>query len=310
MKTVLITGTFDFLHPGHLWFFRQARRYGDRLAVIVAKDITVKRVKGRMPFHKERERLAMVKNVGFVDDAVLGRAGDKYTIVEKINPDVICLGYDQLAFTQNLAKEFKERGLTVRVVRLKAYKPQQYKSSIFRAANLIDVHTLDPTLHIDLPYATTRNFTKRKLYFHARAFLRYDVAKRLLRVHKLLKRRGYHIKIWDAYRPLAVQKILWKVKPDARYVIPPRIGSPHNRGAAIDCTLIDRRGKELDMPTGYDEFSTRAHRMSTHMTKIQHTNMLILERAMRSSGFIPLPTEWWHFSAPGWKELPLLDIPL
>ena len=310
MKTVLVTGTFDFLHPGHLWFFRRAKRYGNYLTVVVARDQTAKKVKGRLPYHNERERLSMVKNMDLVDAAVLGKAGDKLAVVEKIRPDIICLGYDQRAFTENLRAELLKRGLRIHVMRLAAYRPQKYKSSIFRSASLIDLHTLDRTLAIDLPYAAKRNFTKKKLYRHQRAFLRYDVAKRLLQAHKLLKRRGYRLKIWDAYRPLSVQKILWKHKPDPRYVVPPRIGSPHNRGAAIDCTLADRRGKELEMPTAYDEFSVKAHRISKHMTAKQRRNMFILEHAMRKAGFLPLPTEWWHFSAPNWKRLPILDIPL
>lgn len=310
MKTVLVTGTYDFIHPGHLWFFEQAKKRGDKLVVVVARDATVKKVKGRLPHHSERERLTMVRSVATVDTAVLGKVGDKLAIVEKIHPDIICLGYDQRAFTHNLRDELKERGLHVRVVRLRSYKPTSYKSSIFRTAGLVDIHALDPTLKIVLPYQTRKNFTKNKLYTHARAYLRVDVARRLLRAHRNLRKRGYRIQIWDTYRPLAVQRTLWKVKPDIRYVMPPKIGSPHNRGAAIDCTLIDRRGHELDMPTGYDEFSTRAHRDSKHMTDAQRRNMLILEHAMRQEGFIPLPTEWWHFSAPRWKKMPVLDIPL
>lgn len=310
MKTVLVTGTYDFLHPGHLWFFQRARAFGDRLVVVVARDRTVHRVKGHLPFHTERERLAMVQNVESVDSAVLGKSGDKFAVVEKIRPDVICLGYDQRAFTENLVKELRKRGLSARIVRLAAYNPQQYKSSIFRTANLIDLHTFDTTLSIDLPYATRKNFTKKKLYRHTRTFLRYDVAKRLLRAQRLLKRQGYRIKIWDAYRPLSVQKILWKHKPDSRFVMPPRTGSPHNRGGAVDCTLVDKNGRELPMPSGYDEFSSHAHRNSQNMGAAQRQNMLILERAMRKVGFIPLPTEWWHFSAPNWKRLPILDIPL
>lgn len=310
MKTVLVTGTYDFIHPGHLWFFEQAKKRGDRLVVVVARDATVRKVKGRSAHHTERERLAMVRSISTVDSAVLGKIGDKLAIVKKIRPDIICLGYDQRAFTHNLREELKRRGLRVRVVRLRSYKPKEYKSSIFRAAGLVDIHALDPTLKVRLPYQTRKNFTKKKLYIHARSYMRTDVAQRLLRAHRALRTKGYGLQIWDTYRPLSVQKILWKFKPDRRYVMPPKIGSPHNRGAAIDCTLVNRRGRELDMPTGYDEFSTRAHRDSRHMTATQRSNMLILERAMRKAGFIPLPTEWWHFSAPGWKNMPILDIPL
>lgn len=126
---VLVTGTFDVLHKGHLNFFRQAREYGDELVVVVARDATVKKIKGKAPFYSEEERLKAVKDSGFADKVVLGNLDDKYRVLEEEQPDVVCLGYDQSAFTGSLESELSERGVDARIVRLEAYKPEIYKSS-------------------------------------------------------------------------------------------------------------------------------------------------------------------------------------
>lgn len=130
MSKVLVFGTFDGIHEGHRFLFQEARRYGDRLAVVVARDVTVRRVKGHDPVFSEAERLRRVQSEIAVDDAVLGNVGDVYRVVEDIRPDVICLGYDQHVFADRLPEELEERGLTPRIVRLGAYKPDVYKSSL------------------------------------------------------------------------------------------------------------------------------------------------------------------------------------
>ena len=124
MKKVMVFGTFDTLHKGHLNLFGQAGKHGYLIAV-VARDETVKKVKGRFPHYSEKERLKHVKI--HVDKAVLGYKTDKYAIIKRINPDIICLGYDQNSFTRDLRKHFKGK-----IIRLKAYKPHIYKSSKFK----------------------------------------------------------------------------------------------------------------------------------------------------------------------------------
>lgn len=130
MKTVMVFGTFDILHHGHINFLRQAGKLGDYLIAVVARDKTALEVKKILPRHNEKDRLKSVKASGAVDKAVLGRAGDKYAIIKKYKPDVVALGYDQKFFTQGLRKKLNEYKLEeAKIVRLKAYKPHKYKSS-------------------------------------------------------------------------------------------------------------------------------------------------------------------------------------
>jgi len=126
---VLAFGTFDGIHPGHLDFIRQAKLHG-HLTIVVARDETVKQVKHKSAVHNEQERLAALKAVPGVDDAVLGNTGDKYKVVLEHKPDVICLGYDQVAFTDKLEQFLKERGIEAKIVRLKPFRPEKFKSSL------------------------------------------------------------------------------------------------------------------------------------------------------------------------------------
>ena len=137
MKKVLVFGTFDILHPGHEYFLKKAKEHGDFLVAVVARDLTVKQVKKLMPDNNELERLKAVKKLDMVDDAVLGSMdSDKYKIIEKIKPDVICLGYDQKAFVDNLQAELEKRGLKPEIVRIDAYKPEEHKSSYYKNKNI------------------------------------------------------------------------------------------------------------------------------------------------------------------------------
>jgi FAD synthetase len=126
-RRALAFGTFDGFHPGHKFYLDRAASYGD-LTVVVARDATVVKVKGRPPLKDERERLSDVRTAGF--DAILGSEGDKYAVLREIRPDVICLGYDQQAFTDRLEEACSREGLSARIVRIEAYRPERYKSSI------------------------------------------------------------------------------------------------------------------------------------------------------------------------------------
>jgi FAD synthetase len=132
MIKVLVFGTFDGLHKGHKDFFRQARHYGDYLVVVIGRDSTVGRVKKRLPQFTELDRQKAVQECGLVDQVVLGNEGsDPYKIIEQIQPDVICLGYDQTHFTDKLTEELPKRGLAhVKIHRLEAFEPEKYHSSI------------------------------------------------------------------------------------------------------------------------------------------------------------------------------------
>lgn len=131
-------GTFDALHPGHEDYFRQAREHGDHLVVVVARDTTVVDVKGDLPSMNEEARLMAVQNHPLVDEAVLGNPDDKYRIIEEVQPDIICLGYDQETFTDTLDVELTRRGLAANVMRCEAYFPDTFKSSLLRGARVTD----------------------------------------------------------------------------------------------------------------------------------------------------------------------------
>jgi D-alanyl-D-alanine dipeptidase len=177
-------------------------------------------------------------------------------------------------------------------------------------ADLVDALALDSTFVLDVRYATPRNFTGRTLYPVARCLLRADTAERLVRVHERLRREGLRLRLFDCYRPLSIQRELWALVPDERYVADPAKGSRHNRAAAVDLTLADSTGAALPMPSEYDEFTERAHRDYQGGTAAELANRRRLEQAMAAEGFVGLPTEWWHFDAPGWESYPVLDVPL
>lgn len=132
MKKVMCAGTFDVIHPGHLYYLSEAKKYGDKLVVVVARDDTSQTFKGSKPIHNEKERLEAVRMLKIVDEAVLGKQGNIFNIVEEIRPDAICLGYDQKVQKQQLEDELKKRGLKAEVIRIGAYMEHVYKSSKMR----------------------------------------------------------------------------------------------------------------------------------------------------------------------------------
>lgn len=175
---------------------------------------------------------------------------------------------------------------------------------------LVEVRSLNPRIRVEMKYTTPENFVGEPLYpADALCLLRREVAERLLRAQERLERDGFGLKIFDAYRPLAVQKKMWAKVPIEGYVANPAKGSNHNRGAAVDVTLVDREGRELPMPSKYDEFTDRAHRNYAGGTAEERSNRARLEKAMEAEGFSGLKTEWWHFDAPEAKNLPVLDLP-
>jgi len=130
MPKVMVFGTFDIIHPGHLNFLRQAKRYG-KLIVIISRDETVKELKGRAPIHNENQRLKKIRKLDIAEQVILGSIKSKYELIKKIKPDVICLGYDQRYFIDRLKEKLKDFNLKTKIVRLKPYKEGIYKSSRF-----------------------------------------------------------------------------------------------------------------------------------------------------------------------------------
>ncbi len=171
----------------------------------------------------------------------------------------------------------------------------------------VDVAETVPHVILDIRYATADNFTGKILYPEKRCLLRRSAAEKLRLVQEDLEKIGLGLKAWDCYRPLHIQHKLWELVPDPRYVADPERGSRHNRGAAIDITLVDDKGREQEMPTGYDDFSKRAHWDSLDSSARAIKNREILRNAMMAHGFTPLRTEWWHFDAPNWRKHSLFD---
>lgn len=131
MIKVLVFGTFDGLHEGHKDFFRQAKEQGDYLIVVVGRDSTIQKTKNKLPKFSEQERLKAVQDSGLADEVILGNEGNNpYKVIGGVRPRIICLGYDQTHFTEKLEEKIKEFGLNIEVKRLRAYKPEVYKSSI------------------------------------------------------------------------------------------------------------------------------------------------------------------------------------
>ncbi len=129
MKLVMCAGTFDTIHPGHLYYLSEAKKYGNKLIVVVARDETSEKFKGKKPLHNEKERLERIRTLEIVDEAVLGKQGNIFNIIEEIKPDVICLGYDHKVQKQELEDELKKRGIKAEVIRISSYMPHLYKSS-------------------------------------------------------------------------------------------------------------------------------------------------------------------------------------
>lgn len=174
---------------------------------------------------------------------------------------------------------------------------------------LIDLQALIPDAVLDIRYATKDNLTGRPLYPFAAAFLRRSAAKKLNMAAADLRLKKLRLVIYDAYRPLSVQKALWANTPDSRYVANPAAGSSHNRAAAVDLALADEAGKALAMPSKFDEFGPRARHGAAGVPPEARRNAEILKTALERAGFESLGAEWWHYHDPDAKSWPLLDIP-
>ena len=187
----------------------------------------------------------------------------------------------------------------------KAFKQQVANDSLHA---MVSLNNYLPSASFDLRYATTENFTGQKLYTDTKTtYVRLAVAEALVNVQKELAKDGYNLKIWDAYRPYAVTKKMWELIGDERYVANPAKGSGHNRGLAIDLTLI-KEGKEVAMGTGFDNFSDTAHHEFSQLPEDVLQNRKRLKTVMEKHGFRALETEWWHYSWPNERNYDVLDL--
>ena len=173
------------------------------------------------------------------------------------------------------------------------------------AGDFVDIKTVAKTIVVDLRYAGSNNVAHRPLYPPGTpALVRAGVAQRLVIVQEYLRKRGYGLKIWDAYRPQATQEKLWQVTHNRSYVSDPNEGrgSMHIRGAAVDATLVDAERRDVRMPTDFDSFTPAALLEYKGSNPIVRGNLKLLQKAMAHGGFYGLRTEWWHFCVPDWKH--------
>jgi D-alanyl-D-alanine dipeptidase len=180
------------------------------------------------------------------------------------------------------------------------------------APNLVELVTLDSTIHLDIRYATTNNFAGTVFYSQARAFLQRPAAEALVRAHRWLRAQGYGLLIHDGYRPWYVTKAFWDAVPDSLHwmVANPAQGSRHNRGSAVDLTLYDlNTGQPVEMPGTYDEATPRSCSDYPGGTTRQRWHRELLRKAMEDQGFVRNPEEWWHFDYRDWRRYPILNLP-
>ena len=184
----------------------------------------------------------------------------------------------------------------------------------FRPANLVELVKLDPALRLEIRYASTNNFLRRPVYRQERAFLQRPAAEALVRAHATLRPQGYGLLVFDGYRPWSVTKTFWdsatRKQRDIGFVANPAEGSKHNRGCAVDLTLFElASGKEVEMPSAYDEFSERAFPSYQGGSAQSRQLRELLRSAMEGQGFTVLPEEWWHFDYKDWPKYHILNVP-
>jgi D-alanyl-D-alanine dipeptidase len=175
---------------------------------------------------------------------------------------------------------------------------------------LVELQEMIPGLHLDVRYATPDNLMNEQLYPVAKALLRRPAARALGEVQQDLASRRLGLKVFDAYRPYEVTKKIWEPYKNPDYVADPAKGSRHNRGCAVDLTLVDGSGEELLMPTAFDTFSEKSGHDYQDLPEEAIRNRELLREVMERYGFVALETEWWHYDCQGWERFELLDLPL
>lgn len=182
----------------------------------------------------------------------------------------------------------------------------------FLPPDLVDLAQFDPRIKLDVRYATKNNFAGEQVYPEPRVFLQRPAAEALKRVQDDLQNKGFGLLVYDGYRPWSVTRRFWDITPPEKreFVADPAKGSRHNRGCAVDLSMVDiKTSAPVEMPTDYDEFTERAYPSYAGGTEQSRKNRDILRRAMEAHGFKVYPSEWWHFDYPGWEKYRIMDIP-
>lgn len=218
----------------------------------------------------------------------------------------IIVAFLSLAISLNAQENVNPYGLDITATTA-AYQREIGENDLME---LIDLGDYIPHLAFDIRYAGTNNFTGLQVYTSGRAFLRKAVAEALAKAEAELNSMGLGLKIYDAYRPYAATLKFYALVKNTDFVAAPWVGSRHNRGAAVDVTLIDlQTGDELLMPTAYDDFTEKANPACTALPEEAIQNRDLLVGVMRKHGFTVFQTEWWHFDFRGWEQYGLLDMP-
>ncbi len=230
-------------------------------------------------------------------------------IVKRLHMAITALLFFSLLVLPSCAQQLKTSLYGVQYIDSeKTYKITVTKDSY---KQMIELKTLLTGVVYDLRYATAENFVKQPLYPEniQFTFLRKPAASALKHVQQDLKQKGYGLKIFDAYRPYSVTIKFWELLKDERYVANPGKGSGHNRGLAVDLTIIDlKTGVELDMGTGFDNFTDTAHHSFTQLSPTVLQNRKLLKDIMLKHGFTALETEWWHYYWPNNRNYEVLDL--
>ena len=170
------------------------------------------------------------------------------------------------------------------------------KQPLIKDSDWVEMKVLDSSFVYDIRYATTNNFVHQKMYPCAKCYLRGIVAKALLKIQKELRKKNLRLKFFDCYRPGKVQENLWHINPDPHYVANPKYGSMHNRGLAVDLTIVDKNDKELDMGTPFDYFGKKAYHAYKNFPDTVLKNRMFLKKLMQKYNLEPITSEWWHYS--------------
>lgn len=174
--------------------------------------------------------------------------------------------------------------------------------------DFVSIKSVSADILLDIKYATTDNFLKEAVYDCSECFLRKETAHALAKANEEFKKKGYRIKVFDCYRPLSVQKKMWKIMPGTNYVANPAKGSKHNRGAAVDLTLVDMQGNEIDMGTPYDFFGQKAHHTYQNLPQNVLENRKLLKTILDQYNFRSIYSEWWHYEYRPQRHAPIEDF--
>jgi zinc D-Ala-D-Ala dipeptidase len=242
----------------------------------------------------------------------MGRGMISSIMVRPVRVCIALLG--TLVWAQEVQQSFKIQPLRpvpeLRSEALKLSPPAEQGE--FLKVDLVELVKLDPTLKLDIHYASSNNFLGTPLYEEARAFLQRPAAEALVRVNRRLHEQGFGLLIFDGYRPWYVTRIFWDATPPEMhpYVADPAQGSRHNRGCAVDLTIFNlATGKMLPMPSGYDEMTKRAYADYPGGTSEEHADRTLLRLAMEDEGFTVYPEEWWHFDYKDWRKYLIVNVP-